>query len=95
MRRVGRGAMFGNRAGDKAALMVRSGRCSRRKNPGDRWVNRYDILFVHVIPGVPAVAGLPEKVGLAASVYGERIAGIDRDAVVIRALPFSMHGRPG
>ncbi len=87
--------MFGNRAGDKTRSMGRSGSCSRRKNPGDMWVNRYDILFVHVIPGVPAVAGLPEKVGLAASVYGERIAGVDRDAVVIHALPFSMHERPG
>jgi hypothetical protein len=87
--------MFGNRGGDKAALMWRSRGCGWRKNPGDMWVNPYDMVFVHVIPGLLAVACPVDNAMLTASVCGERMTGVDRDAAVMRALLFSMHQGPG
>ncbi len=95
VRRVGRGAMFGNRGGDKVELIWRSRGCGWRKNPGDMWVNRYAAAFVHVIPGLLAVACPADNAMLAGSVCGEQITGVDRDPMVMHALAFSMHEGPG
>ncbi len=87
--------MFGNRGGDNAVLIWWSGGYGRRSNPGDMWVNRYDTVFVHVIPGLPAAAYPPDNVVPVVSVCGERKPGVDRDAGVMHVLPFSMHEGPG